>query len=161
MATKRVPEVIFSATAYNERLVFDNTEDLRKYLVEHAGEKLFVHIEPEAQIAPKMKQYAFYHKVILHCAVLGYTNAGYEGIDNVNADYLLRASFCKDFIKNPNGEYIPIMLDKRNMTKTRLHKFMEDCIFFIENDLQVIVPDSDTYKLNKVSGRNFKKIERD
>lgn len=160
MSSRRVPEVIFGATA-SERfpgtLFWDNNEDLKKYCIEHAGERLFIHIEPMAQVSEKMKQYAFYHKVILPCAVLGYTFAGYEGIDNVKADYLLRAEFAKDYIRK-GQDYIPIVMDKRNMTKARLHKYMSDCIFFIEQELQQLVPDSGDYKISKETGRDFKKV---
>lgn len=161
MSSRKVPEVIFGAKAGDNypNIIWDNDEDLKKYLTEHAGERLFIHIEPEAQLSEKMQMYAFLHKVIYPCAVIGYTACGYEGVDNVKADFMLRAEFAKDFVKKPNGEYQVIVLDKRNMTNVRLHKFMSDCIFFIENDLQTRVPDSETYKLNKATGNNFEKVD--
>lgn len=158
MSSKKVPEIVFSATGTGGKIKWSNPEDLEKYLIEHDGEKLFVHIEPEAQLSEKTAMYAFLHRVVYPCAVIGYTACGYSGIDNVKAEYLLKAEFSKDFIKKPNGEYQVIILDKTKMTKARLHKFMSDCIYFIESELQMTVPDSETYKLNKLNGNNFEKI---
>lgn len=159
MSSRKVPEVLFSARAIGGKLLFYNPEHLAMYLAEQEGEELIVHAVPAAKLSTKMKMYAYYHKVILNCAMIGYTHAGYSGLDLVKTDYLLRAEFAKGFIQKPNGEYQPIMLDKRGMTKTRLHKYLEDCIFFIETELQVIVPDSENYKANKDSGRNFKTVK--
>jgi hypothetical protein len=161
--SKKVPEVIFTAEAIMAvsrppYLSFDNPSDLEKYIIEHAGEKLFVHIEPMAQVSEKIKMFAYYHRVILHCAVIGYTAAGWEGIDSVKADFLLRAELAKDHAKDPKGEWIPTILDKRSMTKARLHKFLEDCIFFIENTLQQNIPNSEDYKLFKETGKKFKAV---
>lgn len=158
MSSRKVPEVIFQACGVDGELVFSNPQDLTGFLMEHPEEVLLVHIELEAQTSAKMRMYAYYYRVILPCAVIGYTTAGYEGIDNVHADYLLRAEFAKDYIKKGN-DYVPIVLDKRNMTKPRLHKYMSDCIFFIENQLQQRVPDSEEYKINKQHGGNFQTVK--
>lgn len=159
MSSKKVPEVVFEAAASDGKLFFSNTTDLEKYCIEHDSEVLFVHIEPVAQLSEKAKMYAYYHRVILKCAVIGYTAAGYEGLDDVTTDYKMRAEFAKTFIKNPKGDWEPIIIDKRNMTKARLHKYLSDCILFIELTLQVMVPDSEEWKLKKETGIEFKKIE--
>mgnify|MGYP006921356593 CR=1 FL=1 len=156
--SNKIPELIFSARAENEKLLFRNPEDVRKYCIEHSDEDLLVHIQPLAKTAPKLKMYAFYYVNILECAVIGYTNAGYEGVDKVTADYLLRAQFAKDYIRKPDGTYEPIMLDKRNMSKARLLKLLQDSIMFIENDLGIEVADSEEYKVMKATKRNFKKV---
>lgn len=160
MSSRKIPEVIFTAKALNGYIVFDNMEELSMYALEHEQEELMVHIIPAAKVSPKLKMYKYYHKVILNCAMIGYTHAGYPNLDLVSTDYLLRAELAKSFVEKPGGEYQPIMLDKRNMTKARLHKYLEDCIFFIETQLQVIVPDSEAYKSGGDTGnRNFKTIK--
>jgi hypothetical protein len=156
--SKKVPESIFKAFARGGKPVFG--PDMNSYCIEHEGEELFVHVEPAVQLSSKMKLYAFYHVNILECAVIGYTAAGYEGIDKVKADYLLRAEFAKDFIKLPDGSYKPIMLDKKGMTMPRLLKYVQDCIFFIENELQIRVPEAEEFKLKKATGRNFLNIDK-
>lgn len=156
--SKKIPEIILKAKALDGKLIFNQQNDVYAYCVEHSGEDLMVHFEPEAQVSPKMKLYAFYYANILECAVVGYTYAGWEAVDKVKADYLLRAELAKDFIKRPDGTYEPIMLDKKNMSKARLLKLVQDAIFFIENDLQVRVAGSDEYKLMKATKREFKKV---
>jgi len=160
MASK-VPEVIFKAFAKEGKIRFTDPEDLYKYCIEHDGEELFVYLKESNKASDKMKMYAFYYVNILQCAVIGFTSVGYEGIDIVKADYLLRASFAKDFIQKPDGSWIPIMLDKRNMSKNRLLKYITDCIFFIENELQITVPSSDEYKVQIKTGQNFKKVRNE
>lgn len=157
--TKKIPDAIFSAVAANGKLTFVNEEHLKWYMSEHDTEELAVHIMPTVKLSQKLKMYAYYHANVLNCAVLGYTAAGWPGIDNVKADYLLRAEFAKDFIKKPNGDYVPIMIDKRNMTKARLLKFIQDCIFFIESDLGIEVPSTDEYRVKKTTGRIFKEVK--
>ena len=157
--SKKVPEVIMTGTAHQGGIYWHNLEDMVKYCHEHLGEDLFIHIEPMAQVSEKLKMFAFYHKVVLHCAVIGYTGAGYEGIDNVHADYKLRAEFAKDFIKDPKGNWEPIVLQKSGMTKARFHKFLEDCIFFIEQTLQQRIPDSQEYRMFQETGKQFKTVK--
>lgn len=151
-------EGIFTFLSKDGKLCVTNPEDLRTYCYENDEQELIGEFKPVAKTSPKLRMYAFYHKVILHCAVIGYTYRGWSGIDKVKADYLLRAEFAKDYIQKPDGEYQVIMMDKRGMTKVRLHKYMSDCIFFIEEDLQQRVPDSEAYKLSRDTGRNFTKI---
>lgn len=158
MSSRRVPEVIFEACGVDGDLVFSNPKDLQSFLLEHPEEVLLVHIEIAAQVSQKMKMFAYYHRVILQCAVIGYTAAGYEGVDNVVADYMLRAEFAKDYIKK-GEDWIPIVMDKRKMTKVRLHKFLSDCIFFIETQLQQRVPDSQEYRMNQQTGGDFKIVK--
>jgi hypothetical protein len=156
MATK-LPEMIISATAKDGRLIFKNHEDIYAYCIEHDGEDITLHLECEVKKLSKLGMYAFWYVNILECAVIGYLNAGYECPDKVTADYRLRAELAKDFLKNPDGSYQVIMLDKRNMTKARLHKLLSDAIFFIENNLNVRVPESSEYKIKASTGRNFLK----
>lgn len=156
--SSKVPELIFSAKAINKKLLFGSPADIEAYCIEHQDEDLLVHIQPLSKTSPKLKMFAFYYVNILECAVVGYTNAGWESVDKVKADYLLRAELAKDFIKKPNGEYQVIMLDKRNMSKARLLKLLQDSIMFIENDLGVRVGGSDEFKIMKATKRNFKKV---
>lgn len=152
-------EAIFKATCKSGKLLFHNTYDLEKYSLHSDGEEVIVSIKPLAKTGQKIRMYSFYHGPLLDCAVMGFSRQGYEGVDKVKADYLLRAEFAKDFLLKPNGEAIPIMLDKRQMTKDRLNKFLTDCLFFIETELEMTVPDSEEYKANKGSKRNFSRIK--
>lgn len=152
-------EAIFRALCKNGKLFFHNSYDVERYCQDNEGEDLIVNMKPMAKTGQKMKMYAFYHGPLLDCALLGYNRQGYEGLDKVKVDYLLRAEFAKDFLLKPNGESIPIMLDKRQMTKDRLTKFITDSIFFIESELEMEIPDSQEYKINKGSSRNFKRIK--
>jgi hypothetical protein len=159
--SNKLPEVIFTALSKDGALSFTTKEQLSAFCREHDQEELLVYLKPAAKGSEKMKLYAFYHVNVLQCAVMGYTYAGYPGIDAVKADYLLRAEFAKDFIQKPDGTYIPVMLDKRGMTKARLLKYVTDCIFFIETELQQRVPESEEWKLKVKTGRNFKRVTND
>jgi len=151
----KLPEMIIRASAQEVRMAFKNNSDVNAYCIEHEGEDLLVHFEAEVKKSSKFSMYAFWYCNILECAVIGYTGAGYSGIDKVTADYLLRADFAKDFVRKPDGSYQPIMLDKKRMTKPRLHKLLSDAIFFIENELNVRVTESSEYQIKKATGINF------
>lgn len=150
-------EAIFKAIPQRGRLTFLNLYDIERYCLENEGVELIVHMKEAAKTAPKMLMYAYYHCVILDSFIRGATRAGHSGIDKVTADYMLRADFAKDFVKGLDGVYKPILLDKSRMSKTRLHKFLQDSIFYIESNFEVEIPDSQAYKINKETGRDFKK----
>jgi len=152
-------EALFTAMCSKGKLVFYNTYDLERFCLENDGTEMIITIKESSKLSQKLKMYAFYHVAILDCAVRAYTNAGYPGIDKVKADYLLRAEFAKDFIEKPNGEFVPIMIDKRNMSKGRLHKFLSDCLFFLESEFSQEVPNAEEFKLKKATGRNYKEAK--
>ena len=151
-------EAILTARSNGERLFFYNSKDFAKLLTETAGEDLIISVKPKAKSAEKLRMFAYYHGPVLHCAMMGFTAMGYDGIDKVKAEYLLRAEFAKDFIKKPDGSYQVIMLDRSAMTKARFLKYLQDCLLFIENDLKMNVPDSEEYLVSKATSRNFKKV---
>ena len=154
----KISEAIFKATAKNKKLVWHNVYDLERFLIENEDVDLFVTFKQLNKLSEKFKMYAYYHGPLLACAIIGYTNAGYSGIDKVKADYLLRAEFAKDFILKPNGDTQVIMLDKSSMNKTRLLKLLVDCIQFLEEELDMECPDSEEWKLKRQTGKDFKKV---
>lgn len=152
-------EAIFRSICKNGFIVSLNPEDERKYALEHEGQEIFKTYKLAARVSEKMRLYSFYHGPLLDCAVIGFTYRGEPGIDKVKADYLLRAEFAKDFIKRADGTYTPIMIDKKDMSKPRLLKFVQDCLFFIETELGQSVPDSDAYKISKETQRKMRRVK--
>jgi len=152
-------EAIFRSLCKDGKIIDLNLEEERMYAIQHDGEEIIKEYRLSSRVGPKMRMYAFYHKVILHLAMIGFTYSGEPGVDKVKADYLLRAEFAKDFILRKDGSYTPIMIDKKDMSRQRLYKFMQDCVFFIESHLQQRVPDADEYRVNKGGKYNFKKVE--
>jgi hypothetical protein len=152
-------ETIFHATSKNGKLLFHNIYDSERFLRQYEDLPMIVTMKPFAKTGAKMRMYAFYHGPLLDCAMIGFNNQGYEGIDKVKADYLLRAEFAKDYIKKPNGEYVVHVIDKSNMTKDRFVKYLTDCIMFIEQELQMEIPDSEAYKMKKETGRNYTTVK--
>ena len=152
-------EALFKALASKGKLLFNNIYDLEKYCAENEGLELMISLKPFAKTGPKMKLYAYYHGPLLDYALRAYSSAGYEGMDKVKVDYLLRAEFAKDFILKPDGEAIPIMMDKSKMTKERLTKYISDCLFHLEQEFGMEPPDSSEYLINKGRDKNFKLIK--
>lgn len=152
-------EAIFKALASKGKILYNNIYDLEKYCLENDGTEIMVSIKPFAKTGPKLRLYAYYHGPLLDYALKAYSSAGYEGMDKVKVDYMLRAEFAKDFILKPDGEAIPIMLDKSKMTKERLTKYVSDCLFHLEQEFQMEPPDSESYKINKATGRNFTQVK--
>ena len=152
-------EAIFKALASKGKILYNNIYDLEKYCLENDGTEIMVSIKPFAKTGPKLRLYAYYHGPLLDYALKAYSSAGYEGMDKVKVDYMLRAEFAKDFILKPDGEAIPIMLDKSKMTKERLTKYVSDCLFHLEQEFGMVPPSSEEYLVNKGKNSNFKLIK--
>lgn len=155
----KISEAIFKFTPKDGKAMYHNVYDYERFLKENEGIELYTTFKQTNKLSEKWKMYNFYHGVLLHCAIIGYTRAGYSGIDKVKADYLLRAEFAKDFIIGPGGKQTVIMIDKSTMSKSRLLKLLQDTIQFIEEELQMEVPDSNEWKAYKASGKNFTTVK--
>jgi len=131
-------------------------EDFVKALEEFTGKELQVTIEESASLSPKRKLYNYYHKVVLSSAIRMYSDFGYEAMDKLKADYLLKAE-CASSTMIKNGKEVPYLEDKSAMSKTRLIKFVNDCIHFMESH-GYEVPDADEYKAMLKYGREMKLV---
>jgi len=153
--------VIFTATPNRKgELIFHNKEDLFKYCCVNVEKEQTVTIEATAKLTPKMRLYAYYHKVVLrNHAVKAFRNAGYEGEDEVSVSYRLEAMFAKIYLKKPDGTFDVGVENKRNMTKDRLLVFVCDVIHFLETELNEQVADSQEYLEWRRTGKMMKKIK--
>jgi hypothetical protein len=116
----------------------------QKYLEMHEGQKLILTLSPAVKTAEKERMYAFYHKVVLGSAIQAFTEAGWEAVDKVKADWMLKAECARGIMYNriTGGEEV-YLEDKAAMTKERLHKYISDCIHVLESEFGVTVPGSD------------------
>lgn len=93
-------------------------------------------------------------------AMRGYTRQGWEGMDKVKARYMLQAEFAKEDVFNPRtGEVKISLIDLKDMSKARLHKFITDCIFYIETELETQAPDAEAWKMKKITGKDFNTVK--
>lgn len=136
-----------------------NIQHYQDYLKMHGGQRLIMTLEPAKKDSEKQRMYAYLFGVVVDCAIRGYTYVGYSGVDEVNAMYKLKAAFAKSYLKTPDGAEEPYLLELKNMSKDRLLKFLQDCIFFIESELGQVVPDSDEYKQMKLTGKKYNKAK--
>jgi hypothetical protein len=150
-------EIILRAQCTERGLSYVNVVDLRDFCIENKGKTVVATFVLEDNVAEKQRLYNYYFGPLLSCAVEGLTNAGYEGVDKVVADYMLMSEMGKGFYKNPKGEMEPCLLSKSKMNKERLLKYVQDVINFLEQTLRMRVPDAQEYKQFKLSGRNLKK----
>ena len=147
----------------NDRLyeLFNNS-DFRDYieLMAKNSSRLHMELKPAAVMTEKMKLYAFYQGPLLDCAVMAYEEAGWEQMDKVKADYMLKKECAKDIMFNKDGQQEYFLIDKSNMNKERLRKFVSDCLYHLEFDLDFSnVPDSEQYKMYKKTGRILTDID--
>jgi hypothetical protein len=133
--------------------------DFQKYLQKYEGEELELHLSPAVKTAEKERMYAFYHKVVLGVAMRVFTDDGWESVDKVKADYLLKAECAKAPLYNTKtGEVDVYLEDKASMTKERLYKYISDCITFLEVERGAKVPDSVSFLSGDQSG--FKSVRK-
>lgn len=144
------PEYIFKYTPKNGKMIFDNLFDVERHCIEKDGIPQIAEIRDEAKLSEKEKMFAYLFGPLANCAMRAYTFAGWDGIDKVKAVYLMQAEFCKEQTYNKNTKEVRVVLSSLSaMSKARLLKFIQDCIFFLETELKQQVPDSETYKAMK------------
>lgn len=134
-----------------------HNQDFIDYLTEMADTELYVEIKPKAKLSEKQMMYNYYHKVILGVAMEAFTNLGWEDMDKQKADHVLKAQ-CACGTMVHNGEEHVYLEDKSRMPKKRLSKFLNDCILFLEKDLNCRVPESGPYKDKERFGHAFQSV---
>jgi hypothetical protein len=145
-AMSKPSKAIFRAISDGEQVVYNNPHDAQIFLEIHKDKRLVVNIQVEEEMGQKNLLYAYYQAAVIPAAIIGLTNAGWEAVDAVYADHVLKANSAKDFkVHVETGEMTPYLLDKSTMSKERLTKFVSDSILFIETTLGVLVPDSQEY----------------
>jgi len=149
---------------YNLRdKLFDllNNEDFFKYLSHMVDKEVVMELKPAVKAGTKQALYDYYHGPLMAIAIQAYTDAGYELMDEVKCDYLLKAECAKGTMTTPEGEEV-YLLDKSKMTKERLIKFVNDCIDHLVMNLNVPegnIPDSESYKNLINTGHAFKSVK--
>ena len=151
--TRRAP----GANADSKDLV--TQVDFQKYLEEHVDKRLIVTIDEEANYPEKERMYAYLMGPVLDCAVQGFSDAGWEGMDKVAAEHQFKEMFAKDYIIDPDGIPSPYLLEKKRMSKDRLLKYIVDILHFLEAELGQEVPDSEAYKMKLETGVEFRKVK--
>lgn len=154
-------EAIFRAVPVKGVLIYTNYSDVQKYLAEQEDVEQLVEFRVAAKLSEKQRMYSFLFGVIMNYAMRAFTFAGYEGMDKVKARYLLSSMFAKGELYNTKTGKIDVyLLDISSMSKDRLLKFIQDCIFFLESELNTIVPDSAEWKAMKGDGFKSTKYEK-
>ena len=153
-------EAIFRAVCAKGKFLFFNNFDIERYCVENDGVEVDLSIKHSAKTPEKKRMYNFLHGPLMDSAVRGYTRQGWEGFDKVKARYKLQAEFCKEEMYNSKTGQIEVyLIDLSSMSKARLLKFVQDCMFYIEQELETEVPDSEEWKAKQLSGRNYKQVK--
>jgi hypothetical protein len=148
---------MFEATIINGKLV-PRSEAMQAYLSENEREEVIVEIKLKKKTSEKLRMYAYLNSVIYPNAIKAYERLGEFGFDDVSIDYKLKAMFAKAYRLDGSGHEEPYLLDKRSMNKKRLYKYMQDCIYFIETELEWAVPDSHLYKAKRDTGLEFERV---
>lgn len=137
--------------------LFRNNEFFR-YIYQYHDQELDITIAPTASYPEKERMYRFYHKAVLSAAIKGLTEKGYELMDKIKADYILKSNCAVSTMIN-NGKEEPYLEDKAAMSKERLYRFISDCIHFIETELEEEVIGADEFKSMALHGERFKSLK--
>jgi len=122
-----------------------NKFDFERYIIQNEDVELIAHFEESANSSEKMKMYAFFNGPVLDVAMAGYRRRGYVG-DKVVTAYRLLAEFAKRTVVHPNGEIEVQVMRQSEMSVKRYHQFLCDALLFIEEELEMEVPDAQAYK---------------
>lgn len=153
-------EAIYKAVCNKGRFLFFNNFDVERYCIENDGIEVDLSVRHTAKTPEKMRLYAFIFGPLMDSAVRGFTRQGWESMDKVKARYRLQAEFCKEEMYNSKTKQIETyLIDLSSMSKARLLKFAQDCIFFIETELETETPDSEEWKAKQLTGKNYKQVK--
>lgn len=136
-------------------------QDFCDYLYENQGKRLKIELSAKNNQSDKYAMFDYYHKVILDVAIKVFTEEGWESMDKVKADHFLKNECAKGLVYNPKiGGEVIYLEEKSKMSKERLHKYISDCIIFLEIEKGARVPDAESYKIDKQTGMSgFTKIK--
>jgi hypothetical protein len=142
-----------------QRLVLQ--EDVYDFLYENQEKVLKVEFSAKVSKSDKQEMYDYYHKVVLAVAIQVYTNEGWESMDKVKADHFLKMECAKGLVYNYKLDRTELFIEEKSkMNKERLHKFISDCITFLEVEKNAKVPDAESYKIDKETGLSgFTKVK--
>lgn len=135
--------------------------DFIKYLNHMAGVPIRMEMKPAIKKNSKQALYDYLYGPLMSVAIQAYTDAGYELMDAVKCDYLLKCECAKGIMMTPEGEKI-FLLDKAKMSKKRLVKYVNDIIVHLEMNLSVPhenIPDASLYKEIQKTGRPFRSVK--
>lgn len=153
-------QAIFRAVCNKGRFLFFNNFDVERYCVENDGVEVDLSIKHTAKTPEKLRMYNFLHGPLMDAAMRGYTRQGWTSVDKVKARYMLQAELAKEEMYNSKtGEVQVYLIDLSSMSKARLLKFIQDCIFFIETELETETPDSEEWKAKQLTGKNYKQVK--
>lgn len=136
-----------------------HNQDFIDYLSQMADTELYMELRPKAKLSEKQMMYSYYYKVIIQSAQQGLEDLGWELLNKQKVDHILKSQ-CAVGIMIKDGVEHEYLEDKSSMDKKRLHKFITDCIFFIESELQVRVPSSQSFKDKERFGREFQSVNK-
>jgi hypothetical protein len=136
-------------------------EDVYDFLYENQEKILKVEFSAKISKSDKQEMYDYYHKVVLSVAIQVYTNEGWENMDKVKADHFLKMECAKGLVYNYKMDRTELFIEEKSkMNKERLHKFISDCVTFLEIEKNARVPDAESYKIDKETGINgFVKVK--
>jgi hypothetical protein len=128
-------------------------KDFNTFLRGNIGKSITVELKLTEKLSEKQRMYDYYHKIILAVAMQVYSNEGWDAMDKVKADFFLKAECGKGIMYNPVTETQEVyLLDKSRMNRDRLHKFITDCITFLDIEKGAKVPDSASYLMELRTG---------
>lgn len=139
----------------------NSNNDFCDYIFENKGKRLKFELSAQNNRSDKYSMFDYYHKVILDIAIKVFTDEGWESMDKVKADHFLKNECAKGLVYNPKiGGEVIYLEEKAKMNKERLHKYISDCIIFLEIEKGARVPDAESYKIDKQTGMSgFTKVK--
>lgn len=115
------------------------------WLRDNLDQKFMVYLTPWDPSDEKLLMYAYYYASVLEAARKGFRRHGYHGMDKDKCDNEMKLMFASYKYMTPKGERIGT-LDKRRMSKARLYQYIDDCILFIETELETGVMTVEEFK---------------
>lgn len=147
----------FKCKAHDGKMIYSNSRhfeghgimtDHRAFCIEHEGKEFIGSFQEVGSIPEKQKLFNYLHGPIIDYTMRALTDEGWELMNEAKAYGYLIDELAFEVIRNKNGEEkrVPISMGSSDTPKSRLVKFVNDCILLLETRHDTRVPDSQEYK---------------
>ena len=154
--------MILKAKAVKNNIVYRSLLDFNKVMEEVEGREIDVKITAAVKDSEKAAMYAYYQVVLIPLGIRALTKDGWAQVDEYAVDHYYKSNCAKAVLYNKDDDTeMPYTLEKRAMNKERLNKFLNDCVWLLEERHEIVAPDSKEYKMKRTTNTtdNFKKIK--
>jgi hypothetical protein len=152
MAKQKAIQFVGEAMTAKGGLQYLYPYEHQRWCLQYPEQRVLVTMQLLSDIPTKMRMFAYLHGPLIDCLMIGYENAGYNELVSSDLYYILKTRYASEPWYNPVTKKEESRIIDFSNPKTpadRLHKFISDLIWHLEQDLGGEAPNSEEYNMKK------------